>query len=580
MTNKTLPQAFFESAAKYNKKRALSYKKNGSYYHISYKELADKIKIFANNLIKLRVKQGDNLAILSKNCPEWVIFDLGTMLVGGVTVPIHSTLSPKIIAYILNHSEAKILVVNGAELLNKVLLVQDQLEFLKSIIYIGQKEADLDFFSKIKILYWNELFLRSQEKESSQIKIKSSDICSIIYTSGTTGLPKGVCLTHNNFLSDIEATKKSIPLYHTDIFLSFLPLSHVLERMGGYYYPLLIGASIAYAESTKDLPKNLREIHPTVLIAVPRIFERFYEAIFKKIKKGPKWKENLFFRALKAEPGTITYKIFDILVFKKIRRQLGGNLRLAISGGAALDAKIGKFFSKIGLTIVEGYGLTETSPVIAVNKPRSFKFGTVGQVIDGVEAKISSDREILVRGPIVMTGYYRNDSETKQAIDDEGWLHTGDLGFFDRDGFLTIIGRKKEMMVSSGGKNIWPEPIENQLTLSKYINQAVIIGHKRKFVSALIIPTWEEVREYFNSIDETFSQPENMINNDKVKELIWREIEAVNINLAEHEKIKKIVLLPNELSEAKDELTPTLKLRRNTIESNYKKEIEFIYSNN
>lgn len=580
MVNKTLPQAFFESAAKHGRKNAISYKKNGVYYHVSYRDLVSDIRKFSSGMLTAGIKPGDRLAIMSKGCPEWAIFDFGTMLAGAITVPIHSTLSLNVISHILNHSEARILAVRGGDLLNKVLLVQDELRFLETIIFIGDLEPDISNLSRIKIVAWSEVINNQSDKSDSLSlpEIKSDDVCSILYTSGTTGLPKGVCLTHNNFLNDIELTRKSVPFYEKDVFLSFLPLSHVLERMGGYYYPLLIGASIAYAEGPKELARNLKEIHPTVLISVPRIFERFYEAIFKKVKSGPKWKERLFFYALRASHDTFIYRFLEILVLKKIRKQLGGRLRLAISGGAPLDARIGKFFSKIGLTIVEGYGLTETSPVVAVNKPWAFKFGTVGHVIDGVEVKISLDKEIWVKGPIVMKGYYNDEKETRVAIDEDGWFHTGDLGFFDGDGFLTIIGRKKEMMVTSGGKNIWPEPIENQLTLSKYISQAVIIAHNKKFVSALIVPAWDEIKEFIVSGGGNFSRPELMAKDSAIEKLISSEVEEANKHLADYEKIKKTVIIPNEFSESKDELTPTLKLRRNTIDSRYHREIESIYS--
>lgn len=573
MIDKTLPQAFFESVAKHGRRRALRYKKGGVYYHISYAGLEKKIKVFASGLADLGIKQGDNLAILSKNCSQWVIFDLGVMLLGAVNVPIHSTLSPKIIAYILNHSEAKILAVNGAELLNKVLLVQDQLEFLESIIYIGREEADLDHFSKIKILRWDEIVLKGKEKELPQIEAKSSDVCSIIYTSGTTGLPKGVCLTHENFLSDIEAVLKSISVFSSDLFLSFLPLSHVLERTAGYYVPLLSGASIAYSEGIKQLPKNLKEFKPTVLICVPRVLEKFHDGIYDKMKSGPKLIRNLFFYALKQKEGSLALKLLDKMIFGKIRNKLGGNLCLIVSGGAPLNVKIAKFFKKIGLVVLEGYGLTETAPVLAVNTFENNKLGTVGRSVLGAEVRIDSEHEVLARGKMVTPGYYKNVQETKEAINEDGWFHTGDSGFIDSEGFLTIIGRKREMMVSSGGKNIWPEPIELLLNSNKFISQSVAIGDKRPFVSALIVPHWQEVRRVLQS-EQTL---EELIKGDALKKLIESELVAINNNLSEHERIRKFVLLLNEFTEARDELTPTLKLRRHVIFANHQKEIESMY---
>lgn len=577
MIDKTLPQAFFESAVKHGRKKALRYNKGGVHYHISYAGLEKKIRGFATGLSELGVKQGENLAILSKNCSQWVIFDLGAMLLGAVNVPIHSTLSPKIIAYILNHSEAKILAVNGAELLNKVLLVQDQLEFLESIIYIGREEADLDHFSKIKILRWDEVVAKGKGKELPQIEVKGSDICSIIYTSGTTGLPKGVCLTHENFLSDIEAVLKSISVFSSDLFLSFLPLSHVLERTAGYYVPLLSGASIAYAEGIKQLPKNLKEFKPTILICVPRVLEKFHDGIYDKMKKGPKLIRNLFFYALKQNEGSLSLRLLDRIIFSKIRGKLGGNLRFIVSGGASLNATIAKFFKKIGIKVLEGYGLTETSPVISVNRVDDFKFGTVGHALSDIEVKISGDREILVRGSIVMSGYYKNKAGTAEIIDEDAFLHTGDLGFLDREGFLTIIGRKKEMMVTSGGKNIWPEPLEQALNIDKYISQSVVIANNRRFVSALIIPDWQEINNYLEEKNLPHQTREKIVENPDIIKLIQERLNQININLPDYERVGKFCLLADEFSEAKDELTPTLKLRRQTVESNYKKQIEKMY---
>jgi long-chain acyl-CoA synthetase len=573
MVNKTLPQAFFESAAKHGRKKALRYNKGGVHYHISYSGLEKKIRVFAAGLSELGVRQGDNLAILSKNCSQWVIFDLGIMLLGSVTVPIHSTLSPKIIAYILNHSESQILVVNGSELLNKVLLVQDELKFLKQIIYIGEEAADIESLSKIEIVRWNEVVARGRGKDILQVEVKATDVCSIIYTSGTTGLPKGVCLTHENFLSDVEAVSKAIPAFTSDLFLSFLPLSHVLERTAGYYVPLLSGASIAYAEGIKQLPKNLKEFKPTILVCVPRVLEKFHDGIYDKMKGGPKVIRNLFFYALKQREGSLALIFLDKIVFRKIRSKLGGNLRLIVSGGAPLNIKIFKFFKKIGLTVLEGYGLTETAPVLAVNSFEACKAGTVGHPVSGVEIKINPDHEVLVRGPMIMPGYYNSPEETNKAIDQEGWLYTGDSGFIDAEGFLAIIGRKKEMMVSSGGKNIWPEPIELLLNSNKFVSQSIVMGDKRNFVSALIVPHWQEVKRVLQS-DQT---PEELIKSDLLRELMGQEIENINKNLSEYERVRKFVLLPFEFTEARDELTPTLKLRRHVIIGNHLKEIESMY---
>jgi long-chain acyl-CoA synthetase len=577
MQQKTIAEVFFNVALKNKRKKALYYNKEGSYYFLTYEKLSQRIKSFYFSLLNLDIKKNDKLAILSKNCPEWVIFDIATTSLGAINVPIHSTFSPKVIAYILNHCEAKLLVINGEDLLNKVLLIQDELVFLKKIIYIGKYPPDINHVLKIKMINWQEIIEQKENFKNFEIKSKSNDICSIIYTSGTTGMPKGVCLTHDNFLSNVELILKSVSILHKDVFLSFLPLSHILERTAGYYIPLLNGATIAYAEDIKSLAKNLKEVKPTVLVSVPRVLEKFHDAVYDKIKKGPEWKRNLFFYALKQSPDSLVFKILNHLIFSKIRKNLGGNLRFIVSGGASLNVTIAKFFNKVGIFILEGYGLTETSPVISVNKLNKFKFGTVGEPLLGLEVKISKDREILVKGPTVMAGYLNDKESTDSVIDEDGFLHTGDLGFLDSENLLTIIGRKKEMMVTSGGKNIWPDHIEQLLNIDKYISQSMIIANKMKFVSALIVPDWQEIENYIKEKNLILEDRLVMIKNPKINFLIHERIEKINQDLPDYEKIKKFVLLSEEFSEAKDELTPTLKLRRAVIEKNYKKEVDLIY---
>jgi long-chain acyl-CoA synthetase len=364
----------------------------------------------------------------------------------------------------------------------------------------------------------------------------------------------------------------------TDVFLSFLPLSHVLERLAGYYMPISSGATIAYAESTKQLPQNLKEVKPTIMISVPRVFEKFHDAVWDKVNASSHFKKEIFKWALRQKKDTFLYKIADYLAFKKIKQQMGGRLRLTISGGASLSENIGKFFSKIGIPILEGYGLTETSPVIAANREDDFKFGTVGKIIPGVKVKITENKEILVKGPNVTRGYFENKKATKQSFDEDGWFLTGDLGFLDKQGFLTIIGRAKEMIVTSGGKNVWPEPIENLLNNDRFISQSIVIGNGRKFISTLIIPDWQEVEIYLKEKGIALEEHDKLIKNPHLLEIFQERIDKkINPNLSEVEKIKKFRLLPQEFSEAQDELTPTLKLRRRMIEKHYAKTIESIY---
>jgi len=485
--------------------------------------------------------------------------------------------------------------------LEKIISIQDDLPFLKKIIFLdeinpvrspirlrigrrlwrltsnGVKTENRDKLRKEEI-NCNKLFSQAGENKLNPVGLQPDDVCSIVYTSGTTGLPKGVELSHNNFLSNVEAVKSAVPVRQDDVFLSFLPLSHILERTCGYYVPLLSGAAIAYAESAKTILLNLSEIKPTILIAVPRIFEKFYEGVWNNARELAGFKKHIFFWALKQKERGLPRILAEFLVFKKIKSKLGGHLRLAVSGGASLDKKIAKFFMKIGILILEGYGLTETSPVIAVNKEDGFKFGAVGKPISGVDVKIFRDKEILVKGPNVMKKYFNDLEGTKSVIDPDGWFHTGDLGFVDEEGFLTIIGRKKEMIVLSGGKNIWPEVIERELNNDCFVSQSMIIGNNRKFISALIVPDWEKIQNFLKENNLAAESPENLVKNEILNEFFRERVEEINKNFSDYEKIKKFQLIAQEFSQEREEMTPTLKLRRKTIEDNHKKEIEEMYN--
>jgi long-chain acyl-CoA synthetase len=464
----------------------------------------------------------------------------------------------------LNHSETKILIVSNSGLLNKVLLEKEHLKFTGKIILMEELAA---------------IFSRGAESKFEKVSLNPDDCCSIIYTSGTTGEPKGVMLSHRNFLSEVDSITEIIPITSEDVFLSFLPLSHVLERTAGYYAPLCHGCAIAYAENAKQLPVNLREVKPTILISVPRVFEKFHDAIWDKINSGLSLQKRIFKWALRTEKNTFAYKIANFLVFKKIRQQMGGKLRITVSGGASLNANIAKFFSKIGILILEGYGLTETSPVVSVNRENDFKFGTVGKALPGVKVKISdSSKEILVKGPNVFCGYLKNEEGSRKCFDKDSWFCTGDLGFMDKQGFLTIIGRAKEMIVTSGGKNVWPEPIENLLNNDRFISQSIVVGNNRKFISALIVPDWQEIEIYFKQNNLPLREHSELIKSPVLADIFQKRIdEKINPGLNDFEKIKKFKLLPQEFSQDREELTATLKLRRHIVEHHHQKTIEAMY---
>lgn len=570
---RTIPEKFLEAAEKFSAKKALLHKESGRYVSVSYGELLRQVRQAAAAFRELGIGPGDKVAIMSEGRPEWAIADLAALWLGAVTVPVHTTLSARTVGHILDHSEAKALVFSQKEFLEK--FSQAELSSLGNCVFMGQ--IDKEMSDRCRGLHsWNEFMHRGGEGLSQPAKASPDDLASIIYTSGTTGLPKGVMLTHGNLVSNVEMTAKAVPVGERDVFLSFLPLSHVLERMAGYYIPLFQGATIAYAEGVKELAHNLREVRPTILIAVPRIFEKFSDAIWDNVRNSSESKKKIFYWSLKQRKGFGRF-LANALVFGKIRRKMGGRLRLAVSGGAPLDEKIGKFFDKMGIRILEGYGLTETSPVVAVNRMDKCKFGTVGQPLEGLEVRISADKEILVKGPNVMRGYFKNDMETDQMIDDDGWLHSGDYGFLDSDGFLIVVGRKKEMMVTSGGKNIWPEHIEQGLNFDKLIAQSLIVGHKRNFVSALIVPDHRELYLYVKENGLPEKPPEELIRDKAVIELYGKAVDNANRHLAEYEKVRKFTLLRREFSAELDEITPTLKVVRNKIESHFKEEIEGMY---
>ncbi len=574
----TLSELFFQSAEKFSHNIALSYKKEGVYFPITYKELAKKVMILGGFLQGLGIVKNDKVVILSGNCPEWAISDLAIMAIGAVVVPLHVTFGPEALNRILNHCKAKIIIVSNNDLLNKVLLHSKKLKFVEKIIFLNNLTGIQKDNLGDKVISWQKIFSETNSSSYQKVEQDYDSCASIIYTSGTTGKPKGVVLTHKNFISNIKTLSQLIPVKESDVFLSFLPLSHVLERTAGYYMPLLAGANITYAENVKQLAHNLKEVSPSVIVSVPRIFEKLHEAIWDKVNASSPARKKLFLWALKQKRHTLKYRLADFLVFKKVRKQLGGNLRMAISGGASLNEHISRFFQKIGLLILEGYGLTETSPVISVNLKKQYKFGTVGKVIPGLEVKISAEKEVLVKGPSVFGGYFNEKAQSKLSFDKDGWFCTGDLGFIDHEGFLTIIGRKKEMIVLSNGKKAWPEQIENLLNNDKYISQSMVIGNGQKFISAIIVPDWFELTLFLKNSNLPLQSQEKLIGNPVILSLIQERLDKkINPKLSDVETIKKFILLFQEFSPERGELTPTLKLRRHIIESHYKRQIESLY---
>lgn len=593
----TITEMFENIFKKYasSSKPVLMYKVEGKYVDIKYSELEKDSKDFALGLSKLGVKKNDHIAIISENRPEWVIADIAIHLLGAVDIPIYPTLTAKQIEFIFNDSDVKIAIVSNQFQFNKVKKIFDGVKSLKYVIVINEKGVDLDdkilSYERVKTLGRDQNIDSIEYFKGNKTQVNPSDLLTIIYTSGTTGNPKGVMLTHSNLVSNIKSSASVIPISDEDVLLSFLPLCHSFERMAGYYTAMSCGATIAYAESVETVRDNFVEVRPTVMTSVPRLFERIYNRIIKQMESAPAVRRKIFQWAVETGrkyaiakkhhliPATLAlqHKIADRLVYSKLKAATGGRIRFFVSGGAALGREYGEFFEAVGLQILEGYGLTESSPVISTNRLDDYKFGTVGKPIPGVEVKIAEDGEILARGPNIMKGYWNNRKATEEAIDKDGWLHTGDIGVFDSDGFLIITDRKKNMFVSSGGKNIYPQPIEGMFMQSKYIDQFVLIGDRRMFLSALIVPDFDAIKEYADRNKIPYKDEDDLVSKQEIYDIIDKEVATIQKDLANYERVRKFVLLSKPLSIESGEITPTLKVRRKVIEEKYKNLIEEMY---
>ncbi len=572
---------------KYNKPDALAAKENGSWVTYSTQQFADTVNYLSYGLYGLGIDREDKIAIISNNRPEWNFADYAIQQSGAVSVPIYPTISENDLNFILNDAKVKYIFVSSADLFNKV----------KSVAAKAPGVKDIYTFNKVEgAKHWTELLEagkknpKAAEIESVKKSIKAGDLLTILYTSGTTGNPKGVMLSHNNLLSNSIASENLCPFNHTWKALSFLPLNHVYERMLTTLY-LYKGISIYYAESLETIADNLKEVKPEVFSTVPRLLEKVYDKIVAKGSDLTGLKRKLFFWAL--ELG-LRYelngangwwyesqlKIANKLIFSKWREALGGNIVAVVSGGAALQPRLARVFSAAKITVLEGYGLTETSPVIAVNNflPNGIKFGTVGPVINDVTVKIADDGEILVKGPNVMMGYFNRPDATAEAIDSEGWFHTGDIGVFEENRFLKITDRKKEIFKTSGGKYIAPVVIENRLKESPFIEQVLVIGENQKFASALIVPSFAFLQDYCKRKNMEYKSNEDIIKNPEIKARIIEEVEKINVDLAQYEKIKRPELLSREWSIEKGEMTPKLSLKRKVIMTANKGLTDKIYS--
>jgi long-chain acyl-CoA synthetase len=596
---KTIPELFeFLTDERRSRVREilLMRKVEGKFEGITYSEFKDETESFACGISLLGIKPGDKIAIISENRPEWVYSDMAVLSLGAVNVPLYPSLTADSVEFILNNSESKGIIVSNKFQLNKVNKIKHKCRYLKFIIVLNDKDSESNgttIFSFKEIQDKGIIFKADRPffLKECRNQVKENDLCTIIYTSGTTGEPKGVMLTHKNIIFNVNSALEAYPIGEYDIFLSFLPLCHIFERLGGYYTAFASCAMICYAEGIESIAQNMLETHPTIITTVPRLFERIYSKILKNVDSQSRTKQKIFYSAIEIGKEyraakrlgnvslslSIKNKIADSLVFKKMREQMGGKLRFFISGGAPLARELGEFFEAAGILIIEGYGLTESSPIIAANKPDDYKFGTVGKPFPGVEVKLATDGEILARGPNIMQGYFKNRKETEEAIKD-GWLHTGDIGVFDSEGFLMITDRKKHLFKTSTGKYIAPSHIENLFLASKYIDQFVLIGDRRMFLSALIVPDFEAIQQYADENKIHYNKPAELVNTKEIYNIIEQDMLQVQKKLANYERVRKFTLLDKPFSLENGEITPSLKIRRKAVEERYGNLIEEMYA--
>ncbi|MGE5277317.1 MAG: AMP-dependent synthetase/ligase [Acidobacteriota bacterium] len=583
----------FLSAAASGKPDLLASKIGGAWRPISAGDFGFTVRALSLGLNSLGLQPGDRLAILSENRPEWAMADYAILCAGAWSVPIYPTLPAAQVAALLKDCAARAVFVSTAEQLAKLQSIRAQCPALEYVVAIesgAPAEAGCMTFHQLVDRGRPTLEMSPGLFEQRAARVKADDVATIIYTSGTTGEPKGAMLTHSNFVSNVVSCCRVVPITAEATALSFLPLSHVFERMLDYAY-LYRHSSVAYAESIDKLKDNLLEVNPHCFGAVPRVYEKVYARVMEKVEKGGALKKKLFAWALRTgkerlaceergeavPPGLARRaRLADRLVFAKIRHALGTRFRFAVSGGAPLSRDLAEFFLGAGVTIYEGYGLTETSPVIAVNGPGAWRLGSVGRPIPGVEVQIAEDGEILTRGPHIMKGYYNRPEATAAAIDAEGWFHTGDIGNLDRDGFLAITDRKKDLIVLAGGKKAAPQPIENELKKSPLIGLPIVIGDRQKFLAALIVPNFDRLKEWAQENGIAY-RPESIDANGDIRAMFQHEINAYNADKPHHEQIRAFALLPQDLSIEDGSITPTLKVKRRILQNRYQTLIDGMY---
>ncbi len=567
-------------------------KQDGVFHGVSFLSCFHDVQALALGLKNLGVVHGDRVALLSHNCLAWAVSDLAILSLGAINVPIYATLTGPEIAYMLRDSQAKMVIAETEEHLQKLLENKHNCPDLQAIIMITPVEPSVPNLYLYDALLAQGRLATDPERElylDGIEKISHEDMASIVYTSGTTGNPKGVMLTHGNFLSNVRDILAAIPLSSEDSVLSFLPLSHVFERTAGYYTVLAIGGTIYYAESIDTVRTDIGLAKPTAMISVPRLYEKMQAGILDSLSGV---KKTLFFWSLKVGqqwnnalnrhgnvPFVLRIKHFIAyrLVYHKIKQRMGGKLRFFVSGGAPLSKDLGRFFSHLGILIIEGYGLTETAPVIACNRVNAYKFGTVGKALPSQDVRLAEDGELIVKGGNVMKGYYNLPKETAEAIDENGFFHTGDIAEIDSEGFIRIVDRKKEIIVLSNGKKVPPQMVELRLTASKFISQAVVVGENHNYLTALLVPDFIKLQKWARTRNIETQDISALLAHKDVQSFYYEVVKKALSELASFEQVKKFMLLPHEFSPELGEVTPSLKLRRKVIYKKFEQDIARMY---
>jgi len=601
MSFQTIPEMFISLCEKYgNQKHAFEYKKNGVWIGITHAELREEVECFALGLLNLGIRTGDRIGIVSENRIEWAIADLGIVSIGAIDVPLFPTLTSKQEEWIFNDCQVTAVIVSNNFQLGKILEVKENIPTLRHIIVMNKDIEALDVAVKTMEYISNrgaEVRSREQRREiivEASAKVKPDDILTLIYTSGTTGNPKGVILTHLNVTANVIGSVEAVLFTEKDRFLTYLPWCHSYERTTGYYAAFSCGATIYFAESIESVAVNIKEVKPTYITTVPRMMEVVRKKILSSMENEKLIKQKIFkwsidvginfiYSKLHGDTSylaSVKYRIANSLVFSKIREKIGCDYLVFVSGGAALSPEIAEFFMTIGYDVIEGYGLTEASPVVAATRieyPEGIEIGTVGKPLGNVEIKIAEDGEILVKGLSIMKGYWGDAGSSEVAVNEDGWLYTGDIGEFTSKGNLKITDRKKNIFVSSGGKNIAPQPIENLLAQSQYIEQCILIGDKREFCTALITPDFNQLKKIADNFEIHYDNPTELISNDKIVKTIKDDIDRLQKDLAKFERVRKFKLLSEPFTVENGVLTPKLSIRRFVVEKKYNDLIDQMY---